>query len=323
MQNFHKPNIVISNCIEHEACRYDGSMIKNSFIEKLKSHVNFSTVCPEVGIGLPIPRDTLRVVNIDDIEKIVISKTGEDVTEKMKQFSDDFINNLNNDEIDGFILKGKSPSCGIKDVKVYTSTEKGPALPKKSSGIFANIALDKYPNILVENEGRLTNYNIREHFLTRIFTQAMFREIKKKKSMKDLIDFHSNNKYLLMAYSPGNLKTLGKLVANNDKNEIGQILREYEFYLNKALSMVLKPMRNVNMLLHLFGYFSKELSSNEKAFFLDKLEKYSAKQVPLSVPVAIINSWVMRFNNEYLANQTIFEPFPSELIEVTDSGKGL
>lgn len=323
MNNFEKPNIIISECLEHAACRYDGSMIKNPFLEKLKSYVNFITVCPEVGIGLPIPRETLRVIRVDESERMIVFKTGEDLTNKMNNFSNSFLFNLNKDEVDGFVLKGKSPSCGINDVKLYASTEKEPALPNKTSGIFAKKVLEQFPNLLIENEGRLTNFNIREDFLTRIFTQAKFRAIKEESSMGSLVEFHSNNKYLLMAYSPGNLKTLGKLVANHEKKQISEILSEYQFYLNKALSMTLKPMRNVNMLLHLFGYFSKELSNDEKAFFLDELEKYTEKQVPFSVPLALINSWVMRFQNEYLGNQTIFSPFPKALIEVTDSGKGL
>ena len=323
MDNFEKPNIIISECLEHAACRYDGSMIKDPFIEKLKPFINFIPVCAEVGIGLPIPRDTLRIIETDDNEKLVVSKTGEDLTEDMKVFSDSLFSNIRKEEIDGFVLKGKSPSCGLNDVKIYTSLEKGPALPKKTSGIFAKMVLEEYPNLLVENEGRLTNFNIREDFLTRIFTQAQFRNVKEKANMNTLVQFHSNNKYLLMSYSPGNLKTLGKIVANHEKRAINEVLNEYEVYLNKALSMTLKPMRNVNMLLHLFGYFSKELSNNEKSFFLDELQKYRDKQVPFSVPLALINSWVMRFENEYLEKQTIFSPFPKKLIEVTDSGKGI
>lgn len=319
---FSKPRIVLSKCIEHEHCRYDGSKISSTFINKLKNHVKFITVCPEVEIGLPIPRQALRIITLDDeSEKMVFSKTGEDVTQKMLDFSHTFLEGLG--EVDAFILKSSSPSCGLKGVKLYKNFGKSPALPKKTKGIFAREVLNKFSNIPIEEDGRLRNFNIREHFLTRIFTEAAFKTVKMQKSMPVLIDFHSKNKYLFMAHSPGNLKKMGKIVANNDNKDMEDMLNEYQFYLSKALSIMSKPMRNVNMLLHLFGYFSKHLSSKEKAFFLENLERYSERKIPFSVPLAIINSYVMRFENEYLLNQTIFNPFPEDLIEVTDSGKGV
>ncbi len=322
MREFEKPTIILSSCIEHFNCRYDGSKISNNFIKKLKNYANFITVCPEVSIGLPIPRDALRLIlSKENEERLVFSKTGEDITEKMDLFSKSFLESL--EEIEGIILKSHSPSCGFKDAKVYKDYGKSPSIPRKTSGIFTKKIMEKFSDISIQNDGSLTNYNIREHFLTRVFTSATFKVLKKEKSMHKLIEFQSENKYLLMAYSPSNLKKLGKITANNEEKEMGEILSEYEYYLNKALAMMPKPMRNVNMLLHLFGYFSKYLSNNEKAFFLEKLEKYSNKKVPFSVPLAIIHSWAMRFENEYLLKQTIFEPFPSDLIEVTDSGKGI
>ena len=126
-----------------------------------------------------------------------------------------------------------------------------------------------------------------------------------------------------MAYSPYKQKLLGKIVGSTTNNNLEDSLKEYKLELANTLKITPRYMRNVNMLLHLFGYFSKELSKEEKAFFLDNLEKYQNKKVPFSVPLTIIKSWAIRFNNEYLLNQSIFESFPSELIDVTDSGKGI
>ena len=168
MDNTRKPNIVISKCIEHGACRYDGAMIKNSFVDKLKSLVNFITVCPEVGIGLTIPRKTLDIIAVDNQERIIITETGEDLTEKMERFADSFLNDLNKNEIDGFILKGKSPSCGLCDVKVHTSRAKEAVLLKKTSGIFAKKVLEKYPDLLIINESKLTDSTYRKILLLHI-----------------------------------------------------------------------------------------------------------------------------------------------------------
>lgn len=323
MKEFTTPNIVLSKCIEHDNCRYDGSKINNNFIKSLKSHVNFLTVCPETSIGLSTPRDTLRLVSKNDKDyfNLVFSKDGNDLTQKMNSFSHSFLKDISNKEIDGFILKSRSPSCGIKDVKVYTSHGKSPSLSNKGSGLFASKIYEYFPDITVEDEGRLTNFNIRQHFLTKIFTKSDFKNVENDKSIKSLIDFQSKNKYLLMAHSPGYLKKMGKLTANTESNNISDIIKDYKVYLNKALSIPSKPNRNINMLLHLFGYFSKHLSFSEKAFFLETLEKYNDKKIPFCVPLTMINSWVMRFENEYLHDQTIFEPFPSELIQTRDSGK--
>lgn len=323
MRSFKKPTILLSSCIEEKACRYDGSSTKSDFVKKLKPYINDITVCPEVAIGLSTPRQALRIILTDGEEKLVFSKSGEDITEKMKVFSDAFIKELYYKNIHGAILKSRSPSCGIKDVKMYSNYGKCPSLQKKTSGLFAAKFISEFKKIAIEDEGRLTNYNIREHFLTRIFTSADFENIKLNKNIKALIQFHSENKYLLMAHSPGNLKKLDKLIANEKEKNIEQFSDEYEYYLNKALSIRPSPMRNVNMLLHLFGYFSKDITKNEKVFFLDTLESYGDKKVPFSVPLAVIHSWVIRFENKYLLNQTIFEPFPMELIEVLDSGKGI
>jgi uncharacterized protein YbgA (DUF1722 family)/uncharacterized protein YbbK (DUF523 family) len=324
MKVFNKPLILLSSCIEHDDCRYDGTMTKCDLVKKLGPYVDFITVCPEVSIGLSIPRQALRIVFSKDKGKsLVFSKTGENMTQKMMEFSNDFAEKISHKKIHGAILKSRSPSCGFKDVKMYKDFGKAPCIPKKTTGIFAETIKNKFNQIAIEDEGRLTNYNIREHFLTRIFTAADFEEVKEKKNIKELIGFQSRNKYLLMSYSPGNLKKLGRITANNGNRKIEEMLDEYEQYLNKALSIVPSTMRNINMLLHLFGYFSKNISKDEKAFFLDNLESYRNKKVPFSVPLAIIHAWVIRFNNEYLMNQTIFEAFPKELIEVTDSGKGV
>ncbi|MEG0372080.1 MAG: DUF523 and DUF1722 domain-containing protein, partial [Clostridium sp.] len=315
--------ILLSRCIEGAPCRYDGSMIRDSFVSNLKSYVNVIEVCPEMGIGLPSPRETLRIIERDNEYSVVFTKTGVDLTDKMNEFSCKFIESLVPLKIDGAILKGKSPSCGIKDVKVYKDFGDSPKTSKKTNGIFANKLINTFNMIPIENEGRLTNFNIREQFLTRLFATFNFKQVQKSKSINELIKFQSQYKYLLMAYSPLKQKQLGKIVAIATKENLEEVLIEYKEILSKALAVPTSTMRNINMLLHLFGYFSKDLTKEEKGFFLDNLEKYQNKKVPFSLPLTIINSWSIRFNNQYLLEQKIFQAFPIDLIEVTDSGKGI
>lgn len=319
----NKPVVLISRCIEHANCRYDGSRISSPFIDKLKKHVDFIDICPEVDMGLPIPREAIRIIRKEGSERLVYSMTGRDVTDMMNYFAHEFLESSKDKRIHGIIMKSRSPSCGIKDVKMYKDIGKANTIPGKTDGFFGRVIKEKFPCIPIEDEGRLTNYNIRDHFLTRLYTNLYFDEVVESNKMSVLVDFHSRNKYLLMAYHQMNQKKLGKIVANHDKFPTNEVVREYGLVMNEALKKPLRRGTNINMLMHLLGYFKKDLSKEEKAYFLDILEQYSMKKIPFSLPIAVIRSWVVRFDEPYLKMQAIFKPYPLDILNVTDSGKGI
>ena len=169
---------------------------------------------PEVEIGLGTPRAPVRVVSSGEGFKLIQPASGLDVSEKMREFSRGFLDGLK--QVDGFILKNRSPSCGFTDVKVYAGPEKGAAIGR-AAGFFGGAVLEKFGDRAVEDEGRLLNLNIREHFLTRVFVFARFRSLQQSVSMHDLVHFHATNKLLLMAYSQTKLRELGRIVANADR----------------------------------------------------------------------------------------------------------
>lgn len=318
-----KPIVFISKCIEHENCRYDGNSIRSAFVNDLKEYVTFVTECPEMAIGLGVPREAIRIISDGKNERLVYSLTGTDVTDKMIAFSSAYANELKKEKIHGFILKSKSPSCGVKEVKAYKTIGKSQSLLNKTSGFFGKVILEYFPGAAIEDEGRLRDYIIREHFLTRIFTMCSFDEVTDDQTMKTLIRFHSQNKYLLMAYNQKYQKMLGKLVANHENKAIATVIQQYHLTLQEALEKPLRRGTNMNMLMHLLGYFKNDLAKDEKSYFLDVLEQYHKKKVPFSVPIAIIYSWVIRFDEEYLKYQTIFKPYPTGILNVSDSGKGI
>ena len=320
MSTLHRPLIVVSKCIEFDACRYNGQLIPDGFVRQIKSHVDFIPVCPEVEIGLGVPRDPIHIVSERGELTLIQPSTGKDLTLKMSRFAASFLDTL--PEVDGFILKSRSPSCGIKDVKIHEPGEKGRVITAKSAGFFGGEVLNKFPHLAVEDEGRLTNYRIREHFLTRIFASARFRGVKHGNSMGDLVQYHTENKLLLMSYNQKELRVLGRIVANLTRKPFQEVICEYADHLWRALSQLARYNSNINVLQHAFGYFSKNLSSKEKSFFLDSLERYRAERVPLSVPINILKSWIVRFDETYLVQQTFFNPYPEELVTVLDSGKG-
>ncbi|NRZ96752.1 YbgA family protein [Clostridium tetanomorphum] len=317
--SFEKPRICVSRCLGFEACRYNGQMSPQDFIEKLKDKVEIITVCPEVQIGLPIPRESLRIVKEKEELYLIQPKTEKDFTREMVEFSKEFIENLEN--IDGFILKSRSPSCGIKDVKVYIGRGKSSA-SEKGRGFFAEKVINKFPNYAIEDEGRLTNYKIRERFLTRIYINAAFREIKYGNSMGELVEFHSKNKMLLMAYNQKIQKELGKIVANHEKHKIEQVLNDYERYLKIAFIKNARYTSNINVLNKAVSLFSKYITLEEKEFIRDTIEKYREDKVPFSTCLYIIKSYAIRFGITEMLQQSFFQPYPEELVELKDSGKG-
>jgi uncharacterized protein YbbK (DUF523 family) len=151
LKAFTKPQVVLSKCIEFEKCRYDGQVISSDFVKKLIPHVQFITVCPEVEIGLGTLRNALRLVAVNGALRLIQPATNLDVTEKMQSFTDAFLNSL--PEVDGFILKNRSPTSALKDARVYSSAKKGSAVVSKGPGLFGNAVLQRFPYLAIEDEG--------------------------------------------------------------------------------------------------------------------------------------------------------------------------
>jgi uncharacterized protein YbgA (DUF1722 family)/uncharacterized protein YbbK (DUF523 family) len=312
MVEFIKPKVVVSKCIEFDNCRWNGNIIRSPLVEILKNYVDFYPVCAEVEIGLSVPRDPVRVIIENDHKKLMQPSTGKDLTNIMYNFANNFLNSL--DIVDGFILKSQSPSCGLSQTKYLAGTQKGAAKLGVGPGFFGEAVLKKYPNLAIETEGRLKNFSIREYFLTKLYTIASFREIKRSNKMQNLIDFHTKNKFLFMAFNQIELKNLGRIVANQEKIDFGSLIEEYEEKLQILLQKPSKFTSNINVMMHVLGYFKKFLSYEEKAFYLDSLEKYRSGWIPMFMMTNLLKSWIIRFNQDYLMQQTFFESYPEELM---------
>jgi uncharacterized protein YbgA (DUF1722 family)/uncharacterized protein YbbK (DUF523 family) len=300
--------------MEFERCRYNGEMINSEFIKRLRPYADLVPVCMEVEIGLGVPRDPVRVVQIEGEQRLVQPATGMDVTEKARSFTDGYLSKLS--EIDGFILKGRSPSCGIKDVKVYPPGVKVAVLTAKGSGFFAREVVERFGHLAIEDESRLLNLRIGEHFLTKVFAFAELRAVMKNGRMSDLVDFHSRYKLLLMHYSQKELGSLGNIVANRSKGKVEDVLTEYEGHFHSALARPPRCGSGANVMLHAFGYFSEKLNSKERSLFIDSLKRYTDGKVPFTVPLGMLQSWVERFDQSYLRQQRFLQPFPDEFLEL-------
>jgi len=319
MSTHPRPALVISKCLELDACRYNGQLIRAPIILTLMPFVELRAVCPEVEVGLGIPRDPIRLVSIRGARRLVQPSTGRDVTEPMRQFAHDYLGSLG--DVDGFVLKSRSPSCGIKDTKIY-SGDAGDQPSDRGPGMFGSAVLERFPRAAIEDEGRLTNFRLRHHFLTKLFANAALRMVRESGTMRALVQFHAEQKLTLMAYHQQRMRELGRLVANREGKPFGEIVDAYAEGFAAALARPARSTANVNVLQHAMGYFSTRLRGSEKAHFLSVLEEYRVGRVPLSVPLAVLQAWIVRFEEPYLAQQRFLNPYPADLTDLRDSGRG-
>ena len=316
-----KPKVVFSACLGFESCRYNGQTVTSPFAAKLAGSVDAVTVCPERDILLGIPRDPLRLVAGEETVHLYQPATGRDVTEQMQSFTTSFLNGLSEDGVDGFVLKNRSPSCGIGDVKIYHSF-KPEAGTTRGSGLFGGEVKNRFLGAAIEDEGRLNNFILREHFLIKLYATASFRQAARNGTINGLLDFHTKNKLLFMAYNQEVMREMGRILASYDKKNLDSVRDRYS---QKFEVMFREPYRYtamINVLLHGFGGLSQHLSKDEVQFFLNTIEEYRDERVPLSVPLHLLKSWAIRHKNDYLLDQSFIAPYPRELAEITDSGKG-
>lgn len=305
-----RPSVLLSKCLEVEACRYNGQMVRSDLVRRLEPFVELITVCPEVEIGLGVPRDPIRLVQIDGATRLYQPATERDVTDAMDAFADTFLTGL--DTVDGAILKSRSPSCGIKDVKVYGAPANAPPVGREA-GLFGARVLDRFPASAVEDEGRLRHPSLRAHFLTSIFTRAVFRTVRATGRMRDLVSFHATYKLLFMAYDQDAMRALGSIVANHERARPEAVLQRYGEGIEHVLRRPPRRASVVNVAQHAFGYFSDRLAPAERRYFLDLLERYRTGRAGLASLLAVLGAWIVRFDVSYLATQAFFEPFPRPL----------
>lgn len=308
---FAKPTLCVSACLNGHNVRYNGQTISDDFIKLLLKFCNPIDVCPEVSIGLGVPRDRILVYYSNDEYILYQPATGRDVTQQMNQFAASYLEKLQT--VDGFILKAKSPSCGVSGTKIYRDTT-GKMFHSKGKGLFATQVLNRFGYLPVEDEGRLRDEDIREHFLIRIFTFAHFREmLDNNPTIQSLLQFHQDCKYMLMTYNQRKLNELGRIAAGYKKRSLNNTLNEYKYSFYASFNKKPSQKQHVNTLLHIFGYFSDKLNTNEKKHFLHLIDQYRENKIRRTVITELLRNWAHRFNDTYLLSQKYLNPYPEEL----------
>jgi len=246
-----------------------------------------------------------------DNPNLVTSKTNIDHTHRMTEWARKRVEALEKENLCGFVFKKNSPSSGLFRVPVRTS--KG--MPqKKGQGIFARVFTEHFPLVPVEEEGRLHDSKLRETFIEQIFTLMRWRQmLSKKKNMGSLVDFHTRHKLLIMSHSPSHYQMMGKRVAEGKALSMKDLFTQYESLLIEALRLKTTLKKNINVLQHIMGYFKKQLSPDEKQELLEIIEQYRQEHVPLIVPVTLLNHYIRKYKQPYLAQQVYLNPHPVAL----------
>jgi len=302
----------VSTCLMGEKVRYDGGHKHNRYItQTLGRFFDFVPVCPESECGLGIPREAMRLVGDAGNPRLITNKSRIDHTDKMLSWAAKRLNALEKEDLCGFVFKKDSPSSGLHRVKVYN--DKGQPV-KNGRGFFAAAFTARFPKIPVEEEGRLNDPVLRENFIERVFAMKRWREaLQKRQTMGNLVDFHTREKLLIMGHSQKHYREMGRLVATGKQFKTEDLYQRYEVLFFKALDLKATASKNTNVLMHILGYFKKRLPADEKQEILELIENYRKGNLPLIVPVTLMNHFVRKYRQPYLSMQTYLNPHPIDL----------
>jgi len=308
-----KIRLGVSACLLGAEVRHDGGHKKDSFLtDTLGPFVEWIPVCPEVEIGLGIPRDTLRLVGDDDAPRLVVWKTGEDLTARMRRWARTRTRQLEALGLHGYVLKRASPSCGLFRVRVYRES----AMPSGGGrGLYADELVRRFPTLPVEEEGRLSDASTRENFIERVFAFARWRAfLEAKPRPRDLVAFHAAQKFAILAHSPAHYAKLGRFVAAAGRTLTREKPTRYGTLFMEALAVRATRARHANVLQHLAGFFKRQLDAPSRAELAELIQEYRRGLVPLVVPLTLVKHYVRNFDLTYLADQVYLSPHPKELM---------
>jgi Uncharacterized conserved protein len=301
----------ISACLLGEKVRFDANHKLDTYIrDTLGQYFDFVPVCPEVAIGLGVPRPTIRLVGDPAQPRVVgVLDPSLDVTAPMEQYGRRMAREL--PPLAGYLLKSKSPSCGMERVKVYQ--DKG--VPKMGRGLYARELMAGRPLLPVEEEGRLGDPVLRENFIERVFCYHRWQQLEAQGlTPARLVDFHARHKLVLMSHGAEYYRALGRLVATAGSADIKTLAQDYIHGFMAALAHPATRKRHTNVLQHLMGYLKKQLDSADKVELLEIIEAYRLGEVPLIVPITLLNHHFRRHPNDYVAQQIYLAPHPRELM---------
>ncbi|MCO4774071.1 MAG: DUF1722 domain-containing protein [Deltaproteobacteria bacterium] len=302
----------VSRCLLGEEVRYDGGHKRDRYVvDVLGAYFDCVSVCPEVEIGLPIPRPPIRLVQVGGGIRVRGVRDRElDVTDALDalylQVAHRFVG------LSGFILKRASPSCGMERVKVYD--ESGRTVGT-DAGRFARALMRENPSLPVEEEGRLHDPRLRENFITRVFAYRRWQELRAGPAgVAELQQFHASHKMLLLAHNQAGYRRLGRLVAAARSEGLDTALDAYGEGFMATLRRNATPRSHSNVLDHLAGYLKRSIDAGDRAELREVIDRYRRGLLPLVVPLTLLRHHFRRHPRGWVDQQVYLDPHPAELM---------
>jgi uncharacterized protein YbgA (DUF1722 family)/uncharacterized protein YbbK (DUF523 family) len=303
----------ISSCLLGQEVRFDGGHKRDRWLtDVLAPYVEWVPVCPEVELGMGVPREPVHLVRAAGDVRMVGTRSRRDWTDAMRGFAERRAEALRRLDLCGYVLKKDSPSCGLVRVKVRDA--RGLAR-REGRGLFAEALLAAQPLLPVEEEGRLEDAALRESWIERVFAYRRLRSlVAGRLALARLVAFHTAHKLQLLAHSEPAYRALGRLVAGAKRLPSAELRRRYEDGFMRALAVPATRRRHVNVLQHCLGHFRDRLDAGTRQALAAEIADYRRGLVPLVVPITMIRHYAERLDVAYLAGQVYLEPHPKELM---------
>ncbi len=306
--------IGVSSCLLGEEVRWNGEHKQHRYTKDILGRFfTWIPICPEMEVGMGVPRETVSLYGDPENPKMIGSKSGTNWTAKMNIYLTKRTRELKDSNLCGYIFKSKSPSCGLERVPVYS--EPGSSSIRRSRGMFANAFIKRFPLIPVEDEERLNDPKIRGNFIVRVFSyHRLMKLFEKKANAGVLVKFHTEHKFLLLSHNRKNYQILGKLVGGLKKGKWMDVRNAYSKIFMETLTFKSTAKKNTDVLMHMMGFLKNLLSTEEKRGVLEAIESYRNEWTPLIVPITLIQHYARKHEIEYLQSQIYLNPHPKELL---------
>lgn len=293
--------IGVSSCLLGQKVRFDGNHKEQRFItQKLSKRFEFVPTCPEMAIGLGVPRTPIHLKGDENNQRLVnIRDESIDHTSQLVEFGQRRAQELNH--ISGYIFKKGSPSCGLYNVKIYKSETQ---VLNSGIGLFAREIINANPLLPVEEEGRLNDEQLCTNFLQRVEIYHHWQQLVAAGITKySLLNFHTQHKYTLLAHCQVTYRSLGQLIAQIGKTDLESLSNQYISMLMDGLKKPSSRGKQINVLEHIAGYFKHHLDSYDKSEFQKLIEDYRSGDMPRETLLVMLKHYLRKFPNDYLHGQ--------------------
>jgi len=310
--NTKRPLLGIGSCLAGNPVRYNAETNKpNEFVRNICEHFDTQAFCPEMGIGLGVPRPPIRLVGSEHAVRIVdVATQQQDYTAQIQTYARQVLEQA--PQLCGYILVKGSPSCGYGRVKRYS--QEGQYLASDQNGVFAATLAATDPLLPLEDDGRLNDPGLRESFLTRACAYHDWKSlVQQGLTAHRLIEFYSRYKYLVMAHHMPSYKVLGPMLANAGQQPLDELAAAFISDLMKALTCRATRRSHANVLFHLAGYLKRRITDEQRQRLSVLIDEYRTAQVPLIVPVTLLKHHFADNPNAYIDGQVFLDPYPGEL----------